>query len=258
MLDDDVIQKLIGKFQDKTIIYTGCNAKKINYSFCYNDVVIFPSDLSPTIFDDKNKVIIYGLKEEKSLFKEEAIPLYDPNFKYSLVIAENKSILIKKILKSSLKKSIRLLSEFSSLGSVSFYASVARLIEPAVIITGTSLSPSHIFNQVVKENSEILKEIFETLQIDSNIGSILRKRAETLAFLMDKNNSKIFLMKIHQLMDNKRELEASVYFFHELSKLEEKGLKAFSKDFKFGEIPDKKKNEAVELIKKLTQKLNDF
>ncbi|MGC8599915.1 MAG: hypothetical protein ACP5LX_02500 [Nitrososphaeria archaeon] len=258
MLDDDIIQNLIDKFQDKTIIYTGCNVKKINFSFCYNDVVIFPSDLSPTIFDEKNKIIIYGLQEEKSLFKEEAIPIYDPNFKYNLVIAENKSTLIKKVLGNSLKKSIRHLSEFSSLGSVSFYASVARLIEPAVIITGTSLSPSHIFNQVVKENSEILKQIFEILQIDSNIGSILRRRAETLAFLMDKSNSKIFLMKIYQLMDNKRELEASVYFFHELSKLEGKKLKAFPKDFKFGEISEKKKNEAVELIKMLTQKLNDF
>ena len=258
MLKEDVINRIISKFPDKTIIYAGCRVKKINFDYCYNDLVIFPSEISPSIFDEENKVIIYGLQNEKSLFKEDTIPLYDPYFKYNLAVSENKSALIKNITKNSLKESIKHLSEISFFGSISFYASVARLIEPAVVLSGTSLSPSHIFSQINKENSEILKKIFEILQIDSNLGSILKQRAYTLASLMQKNSSIIFLKKIDNLLNNKKDVEASVYFFHELSKLGGNKLQMLSKDFKFGAVEDREKNEALDLVKTLSQKLNDF
>ncbi len=258
LLKEDVINKVISKFPDKTIIYTGCHVKRISFDFCYNDLIIFPSEISPLIFDEENKVIVYGLQNEKSLFKGDTMPLYDPYFKYNLAVNENKSDLIKNITENSLKESIKHLSEISFFGSISFYASVARLIEPAVVLSGTSLSPSHIFSQIKKENSEILKRIFEILQIDSNLGSILKQRAYVLASLMQKNNSSIFLKKIDNLLANKKDVEASVYFFHELSKLEGKKLQTLSKDFKFGQVDDRKKNETLDLIKILTQKLNDL
>ncbi len=60
------------------------------------------------------------------------------------------------------------------------------------------------------------------------------------------------------MLSNKKDMEASVYFFHEFSKLQGEKLQVLSKDFKFGTLDDRKKNEALELIKTLTQKLSDF
>ncbi len=258
MLKEEVINKIIAKFPDKTIIYTGCHVKKINYSYCYNDVVIFPSDIPPLIFDEEDKIIIYGLSQERSMFKDEALPIYDPYLRYSLAINENKPALIKSLMKKSLKESIKHLSEVPFFGSVSFYASVARLIEPAIVMSGSSLSPSHIFNQINKENSEIIKKIFEILQIDSNLGSILRQRSSVLASLLQKNHSVVFLKKLDNLLTDKKDMEASVYFFNEFSKLEGTQLQAFAKDFKLGYVDSRKKEEVVDLIKTLSQKLNDF
>lgn len=256
-LSREQLNELINAFPNKSIFLAGCYVKEFNYDYCLMDVFVYPSEEKLFYVDRESKIAVRGVSEKQHFLKEEVKILYDPSFSAYQLFLE-KEAYMKNVLEKGLKESLNFLSNLKLLGPTAIYAAAGRLIEPAVVLSESSLSPSHVFRQINKKNHEYLNVIFESLQIDSNMGEILKARAEALTNFLPKDEAKLFFLKIDSLIKNKKELEASVYFFHQLSKLSVSSLKDLSQYLKFGQVEEKTKKRLLELIAELTKELNDL
>ncbi|MGC9208536.1 MAG: hypothetical protein ACP5GH_01585 [Nitrososphaeria archaeon] len=248
MLSLEEIQELIKSFPDLSLIEVGCHVKRISYDFCFKDVALFPSDLQPMIFDEKKRIIVFGIKEPGTL-DYNSRPIYDPQLRYGLAVVRDSKGFLREKARSAVLKSLSYLS-YSSSGPF-FYASAASLLEAVAAIGGSTISPSHFFTQINSANSQIANRLLAILEPDANIGEILAHRLDVLASYQERGRSEITLKKALGLISNSKSLEASIFFFHEYAELGVERIQRAGREFMFGEVESKKMTQLKEIIMEL-------
>jgi len=224
---------------------------------CYYDVAIYPGDGNgKRILTLKEKIIIIPVNSRREFFKGNTVLIHSPNFDYQYAVENDEIKYYRRKALLELKKAMDNALLAGTGGNIFLKASIMNLVSALMYINKVEPAPSHIFKQVSDLGDAGISSAIEIARLDENLGALLKARAALMAKQLDPVDSVAFLEKIDLLISENRQIEASAYLYHKLSKLNKSNLELLNQGMKLGSPFENEIKNVLNMIKKASDRLS--
>ncbi len=208
------------------------------------------------ILNPKERVIIIPVNSQKKFLKANTVLIHTSSFDYQYAVEYNPIKYYRRKAVVTLKKAMENYLLSKNGGNSFLKASIMNVIDALLLISKTEPAPSHVFKQVSELNNPESSSAIEAARLDENLGSLLKLRATVLLNELGPVDSAVFAEKMDLFMAENRQMEASAYLYHKLSRLPNDKLATLNQKMKLGFPAENDIKNVLSIIKKTSDKLS--
>ncbi len=257
MLSAEAVKQIQSIYADKTAFLVGCMALGLGNDKCYYDVAIYPGgENAKKILDFKERVIIIPVNSRKEFFKGNTVLIYAPNFDYQYAVEGDEIKYYRKKALSELKRAMDNVLFARDWGNSFLKASIMNAVNALMYMDKVEPASSHIFKQASDLGDSEISNAIETARLDENLGALLKARATLMAKQLDAVDSVVFSEKMERFIIENKQIEASAYLYHKLSRLQKNTLALLNQGMKLGSPSENEIKHVINIIKKASDRLS--